>query len=103
MSKGKWIDRIDKWGVWVLLILILLYMVSGYGITKNIFDPVLCRYIHGQLLPIPFIIFFMIHVLRSVHRQFKNWDIFKDPRVLNAYVYLLGTIIAGLFLWLYFR
>ena len=103
MFGSKWIDRIDNWGAWILLLLILLYVFTGYGMTKNIIDPVLSRYIHVQLLPIPLLIFFLIHVLKAVHRQFRNWHIFKNQLLLDVYVYILGGIITGLFLWLYFR
>ncbi len=103
MFGGKWINRIDNFSVWILLFLILLFIITGYGTTKNIMDPVLAKYIHTQLLPIPFFVFFLIHVLKSVYRQFKSWGLFKSERVLNGYVYLLGVIVAGLFIWLYFR
>ena len=57
MFGGKWINRIDNFGVWILLFLILLFIITGYGATKNIMDPVLAKYIHTQLLPIPFFLF----------------------------------------------
>ena len=103
MFGSKWMKRIDDFGVWILLFLILLFIVTGYGVTKHIMDPVSAKYIHSQLLPIPFFIFLLIHVLKSVYKQFKSWNIFKNERVLNGYVYLLGVIVAGLFIWLYFR
>ena len=103
MFGGKWINRIDNFGVWILLFLVFLFIITGYGTTKNIMDPVLAKYIHTQLLPIPFFVFLLIHVLKSVYKQFKNWNIFKSERVLNGYVYGLGIIVAGLFVWLYFR
>ena len=85
----KWINRIDNFGVWILLFLVLLFVITGYGMTKNIMDPVLAKYIHARLLPIPFFVFLLIHVLKAVYKQFKSWNIFKSERVLNAYVYLL--------------
>ena len=103
MFGEKWTNRIDHFGVWILLFLVLLFIMTGYGMTKNIMDPVLAKYIHTQLLPVPFFVFFMVHVLKPVYRQFKNWGLFKSERVLNSYVYLLGFIITGLFIWLYFR
>ena len=103
MFGGKWINRIDRFSVWILLLIIFLFVITGYGMTKNIMDPVLAKYIHTQLLPIPFFVFFMVHVLKSVYRQFKNLGLFKSERVLNSYVYLLGFIVTSLFIWLYFR
>ena len=103
MFGEKWINRIDRFSVWILLVIIFLFVITGYGMTKNIMDPVLAKYIHTRLLPIPFFVFLMAHVLGPVYRQFKNWKMFKSERVLNIYVYLLGFIVTGLFIWLYFR
>ncbi|MEI7998513.1 MAG: hypothetical protein WCH62_03295 [Candidatus Omnitrophota bacterium] len=103
MLGSKWIDRIDNIGVWVLLLLVLLFIFTGYGMTKHIMDPVLAKYIHGQILPIPLFILFVIHVLKPIHNQFKKWNIFKSEHTLDFYVYLLVFIFIGLFIWLYYR
>ena len=103
MFGSKWINRIDNFGVWILLFLILLFIFTGYGMTRQVMDPVLAKYIHSQLLPIPLFVFFLIHALKSIYKQFKNWRIFKNERVLNGYIYLLAFIVTGLFFWLYFR
>ena len=92
MFGGKWLNRINNFGVWILLFLIFLFIITGYGMTKNVMDPVLAKYIHTRLLPIPFFVFLMVHVLGSVYRQFKNWNIFKSERVLNIYVYCLALL-----------
>ena len=69
MFGGKWLNRINNFGVWILLFLIFLFIITGYGMTKNVMDPVLAKYIHTRLLPIPFFVFLMVHVLGSVYRQ----------------------------------
>lgn len=103
MFGSKWIDRIDNYGVWILLSLVLLFILTGYGMTRHVMDPLLAKYIHSQLLPIPLFFFFLIHVIKPVYNQFKSWNIFKNERVLNFYVYLLMFVVIGLFCWLYFR
>ena len=103
MLGSKWIDRIDSFGVWVLLPLVLLFVFTGFGMTKHIMDPVLAKYIHGHLLPLPLFIFFLIHILKPVRNQFKNWKIFKNEKILDIYIYTLALLISVIFLWLYFR
>ena len=103
MFPSKWIDRIDNFGVWILLFLVLLFVLTGYGMTKHIMDPVLAKYIHGQILPVPLFVLFLIHILKPVRAQFKRWNIFKNERILDLYVYLLAFITLGLFFWLYYR
>ena len=103
MLGGKWLDRIDNWGVWLLLFVVLAYVLTGYGMTKNIMDPLIAKYIHARLLPLPLFLFFLVHVLKPVRAQFKNWKIFKNDEVLDVYVYLLGLTVFAIFVWLFFR
>ena len=101
MFGSKWINRIDNVGVWILLLLILLFILTGYGMTRHIMDPLLAKYIHSQLLPLPLLILFLIHILKPIYQQFKTWNIFKSERVLSFYVYFLAFLVSGLFIWLY--
>jgi hypothetical protein len=103
MFGGKWLRQIDRYGAWLMLLISILFFISGYGMSKHIMDPALAHYIHVQLLPVPFIVLFMIHVLKAVYSQFKRWNIFKNELTLNIYVYLLTLTITGLLLWLHFQ
>ena len=103
MFSGKWIEKIDRWGAWILFCLILLFFVTGYGMTKQIMDPALAKYIHTQILPIPLFIFFMIHVMKSLYKKLKSWQLFTNAHWLNIYLYLFVCIITALFIWLHFR
>ena len=89
MLGEKFLNTIDKFGVWILLVIVLAFIMTGLGMTKHIMDPVLAKYIHSQLLPLPFLIFLCIHIIKPVRNQFKKWDIFKDERMLDIYTYAL--------------
>jgi hypothetical protein len=103
MFGEKFISRVDKFGMWILLVLILAFFFTGYGMTKHIMDPVLAKYIHGQLLPIPLLIFLCVHVVKAVHNQFKKWKFFNSERVLDLYAYGITLIVAFILIWLYFQ
>ena len=103
MLGGKFLNRIDKFGMWILMVLVLSFVMTGYGMTKHIMDPVLAKYIHTQLLPLPLLIFFGIHVVKAVRNQFKKWNIFNDERVLDLYAYALVLVVTIILIWLYFR
>ena len=103
MIGGKLLVGIDKIGMWILMALILLFVLTGYGMTKHIMDPVLAKYIHTQLLPLPLLIFFCIHVVKGVRNQFKKWKLFNDERILDIYAYTLTFIVTIILIWLYFR
>lgn len=103
MFGAKWIAKIDAVGAWILFFLILLFIVTGYGMTKQIMDPALAKYIHSQLLPVPLFIFFMIHAIKSLYKKLKDWCLFKSELWLNIYLYSLAFMVTGLFIWLHFR
>ena len=103
MFGGKFLHWIDKIGMWILMFLVLSFVLTGYGMTKHIMDPVLAKFIHTQLLPIPLLIFFCIHVVKAVRNQFKKWQIFKDDRILDIYAYAITLIVTIILIWLYFR
>ena len=103
MFGGKFLTRIDQFGMWVLMVLVLSFVLTGYGMTKHIMDPVLAKYIHTHLLPLPLLIFFCIHVVKAVRNQFKKWKIFNDDRILDLYAYALVFIVTIILIWLYFR
>ena len=102
MFGDKFLKRIDKFGVWFLLALVLSFVFTGYGMTKHIMDPVLAKYIHTQLLVLPLLIFFSIHVVRAVRNQFKKWKLFNDERISALYAYALTFIVTIILIWLYF-
>jgi hypothetical protein len=103
MLGGKFLNRIDKFGVWILMSLILAFVITGFGMTKHIMDPVLAKYIHTQLLPLPLLIFFCIHIIKAVRNQFKKWNIFNNERVLDVYAYSLVLAVTIILIWLNFR
>ncbi len=103
MLGEKWIRRLDSIGVWTMLFLMLAFFFTGLAMTKQIIDPATANYIHTHVLPVPMLLFFFIHILKPVHRQFTKWGIFKSERAVDGYVYALAVILITLILILYFR
>ncbi|MFZ5802052.1 MAG: hypothetical protein ACOY3K_02920 [Candidatus Omnitrophota bacterium] len=102
MIGGKWVKETDRVGQWVLLFILLLYVLSGYGMTKRILDPDLARWLHFRFLPIPLFLCFLIHTLIPVNSQFRKWRLFESERATDLFTYLLFGAVLGLFLWLFF-
>ncbi|MBF0571980.1 MAG: hypothetical protein HQL12_08950 [Candidatus Omnitrophica bacterium] len=103
MFAGKVLSKIDKFGVWVLLSIVLAFIFTGYGMTKHLMDPLAAKYIHTQILPLPLLIFFCIHILKAVRNQFKKWNIFKNEALVDAYSYAITLIVTLVLIWMYFR
>ena len=103
MLAGKLIAKIDKFGMWILLALVLSFIFTGYGMTKHVMDPVLAKYIHTHILPIPLLIFFCVHVLKAVRNQFKKWNVFSSELAVDIYAFSLTFIVIFILIWLYFQ
>lgn len=103
MLGGKWIEKIDHGGVWALFLVVLAYIFTGYGITKNIMDPLLAKYLHARILPLPLFFFLIIHVIKPVRGYFRNWKIFQNEFALDVYIYSLALSVFGLLVWLFLR
>ena len=94
------IDRISRW---ILLVLMFLFIFTGFGITKGIMNPKWAKQLHENFLPIPFYALFLVHIFYKVPIHLVRWNIFERETTAAVYMYALATILLGLFLWLHFR
>jgi len=98
---GKFLIKLNRFSAWLLLILIILFVISGYGITKQIIDPILATYLHNEILPIFLFIFFIFHVSISTSYALRRWRIFRTSKSANIYAFVLGLVLLILFFYLH--
>ena len=89
--------KLNRLIVWVLLALMIVLVVSGYGLTK----PNLIRDLTGglinhriatqlhYLLDLPLMVFLLVHVTIEVRFSFIRWG-FRNKKLLNMLVLILG-------------
>lgn len=99
----KLLIKLNRFSAWVLLVLIILFIISGYGMTKQIIDPVFATYLHDNIFPIPLFIFFLLHVGISIRYALWRWKLFKDRRIADIYILVISLILLIFFFWLFFR
>lgn len=81
---------------WVLLVAILLYVVTGYGMTKGLIDPSLAAKLHLSYLAYPMIIAFIYHTAYAIRLAFIRWRIwntFGKILLLGSYILLFGGFV----------
>ena len=98
----RFLIKLERFSAWILLILVILYIISGYGVTKGIIDPVFSKYLHDKLLAIPFFIFFVLHVGIATKYALLRWRVFKSQKAGNVYIIIFGLVLLAIFLWFYF-
>jgi uncharacterized membrane protein len=99
----KILAAIDRHSRWILLVIMLLFIITGFGITKNIMDQRLAKQLHENVLPVPFYVLLLLHVFYPLPANLVRWKAFKSETVAAVYAYILAAIFLGLCLWLHFR
>ena len=85
--------QIDRTSAWVLLFCIIAYMLSGYGMTKGIFDSQIARLMHRNILPTITMIAFVGHTslaVRTAMMRKRIWN--KTTKILLILAYTIGFL-----------
>lgn len=100
--------KVSRFCAWALIVLMLLYFVSGYGITKSgliykatggLMDRGAALRMHTYLT-IPMVAAFLLHTLISMRFAMIRWNV-KNKVVLNWVFLGVGVVLFGLGLWVY--
>lgn len=92
--------KLDRFAAWILLLVILAYAVTGYGMTKGIINQQLASSLHLSWLGAVGLIVFVIHTHHAVGLAFKRWRLWnKFSRFCLSFFYVL---MIGFFIFLQF-
>lgn len=94
---------IDRNGRWILALLMLLFIMTGLGITKNIMDPQLAKQLHENFLPPLLYILFAVHVAIPLRAKFLQWKLANTDPLSAACAYAIAAVLLALCFWLHFR
>jgi predicted heme/steroid binding protein len=88
----KIITKIDRISAWILFVGMILYFISGYGMTKGFISPAMAADLHLSYLTYVVMIGFVLHTYYAIHLAFKRWSIW------NIYTKLLLLLFYLFFL-----
>lgn len=98
--------KISRLCAWSLIAFILLYIITGYGMTKSYLvyalfgmDRGLALKLHTYLT-IPMMLAFICHTLISVRFAMIRWNV-SNKNVLNLVFLALGIVLISLSIWAY--
>ncbi|MBC7074328.1 hypothetical protein H5T58_03060 [Candidatus Parcubacteria bacterium] len=91
--------KIDRICAFFLLLILILFIFSGYGMERGIFDFILSKKIHSLWLPIPFFFCFLFHSLVQIKFTLIRWGA-KDDLFLNLILLFFFLVLLFLFLYL---
>jgi predicted heme/steroid binding protein len=88
--------KIDRFAAWVLFVVMILYAISGYGMTKGIIDPSFARAMHLSWLGAIGLVAFVTHTGWAIHLAFRRWQIWNlGTKMLLMLFY--AAMVCGLF------
>ena len=99
--------KLNRVIVWALLFLMIMLIISGYGLTK----PSLIRSLTGgridyqtalfihTTLDAPLLILLLIHVLIEIKFSLMRWGV-KNQKLLNSLMVILGSICLVLIIFM---
>jgi len=102
-NKNGYLFRLNRLLVWPTLILFMVYVACGYGITNpklvgeltgGLLSRALALYLH-TLLAAPVLILLLIHILIGLKFTLTQWGV-KEGALLNAFLILLGAFATAL-------
>ncbi len=93
--------KIDRFMAWVLMISMVLFFISGYGLSKGIMDRGISGFLHLKLLVYSSVISFGYHSAFAIHlslRRWKIWNFYSKTGMFIFYcLYLSGFIYTEVF------
>jgi predicted heme/steroid binding protein len=92
--------KLDRWAAWVLLVVMLAYAITGYGMTKGLIDQDLARSWHLGWLGGLGLVAFIIHTAWAIHLSFKRWRIWNWAG--KAALLLFYLILLSFFIFVHF-
>lgn len=92
--------KLDRVAAWVLLLVLLAYAVTGYGMTKGFIGQELARSLHLGWLGAIGLIAFVIHTYHAINLAFKRWCICN--KISNFFLILAYILLIGFFVFLQF-
>ncbi len=102
MNWDSILTKTSRITAWIAILLVILFIITGYGMTKRIIDPDLAKYVHQKILPLPLFITLILHGGICARQSLRRWRVFRKQATSDLYVILLSGLLLLFFLWLYF-
>lgn len=98
----KILITIDRLSAWVLLVVAILYGITGYAMTKGLIDSSLASDLHLGWLGAIGLIAFVIHTSWAIHLFFRRhciWNLFTKTILVLFYVILVSFFLFMQFVY----
>lgn len=92
------IIKIDRLSAWVLFISMLLYFISGYGMTKGIIDASLATKLHMSILTYLILVTFIFHTAYATRLALIRWGIWQSYGRIIWFIFFILFIASFIYI-----
>jgi len=93
----KYLLKLDRYAAWLLFTCLLLYFITGFGMTKGIISPTFATKLHVNYLPYIILVAFVCHTGFATHLAFKRWRFWHTAGKIIWVLFYLAFI--AFFIW----
>ena len=97
----NYLVKLNRLTAWLLLILIIIYFLTGFDILKNLWRPEFSRWLHTKILPLPTLILVFFHALVGL-KQFLLRNKLTN-KFLSSILIIILILTFFLLLYLFWR
>ncbi|MCK9393934.1 hypothetical protein M0Q03_03975, partial [bacterium] len=95
--------KADRVFAWILLFVIILYAITGYGMTKGLIDSNIAHSLHLQILGIVGLTAFVIHTSWGIHLALKRWNLWNVFMKIVLVLFYTGLISGLLYVHFFYK
>jgi predicted heme/steroid binding protein len=94
----KILIKLDRVSAWILFVVMIIYAISGYGMTKGIIDPALATSLHLNWLAPLALLSFTVHTSWAIHLAFRRWNFWNLFSKIILFVFYFVLLISLIYL-----
>jgi predicted heme/steroid binding protein len=90
------IIKLDRLSAWVLFVSLILYFITGYGMTKGLINQDFAAKVHLSYLTYIILTAFVIHSSFAIHLALKRWKLWNNAGKLLLtffYLFFIGSFV----------
>ncbi|VVB71866.1 Uncharacterised protein [uncultured archaeon] len=90
MNYGRLLVKINRLSAWLLLVLVIIFLISGYAwYNRVVLSLQEARYMHTQL-DLLLVFFFLVHALISIRFTLARWRV-GHSRLVSGLLIIIGV------------
>jgi len=98
-----WLEKIDRLAAWALLLIMVLFFISGLGMAKGFVDQQFATNLHSNILVPIGLAAFSIHTFLAMRMALMRWRKWNSNSLVSLIMIYLGFIISFVYIGFFYQ